>query len=152
MYKKCTICYENNKKPSNKDCQYCDDELQRLEAENKLLEEEKRDKIKLLEQIINILYPNSSDNELYDVAFNVEFINKLKEIKAENEELKEEYKQFQHISADEVHRLRKALVEIREDMQEDTTCESRECGCDDYAQCLNCIKETIITKINEVLK
>lgn len=45
----------------------------------------KRDKIKLLEQVINILYPDASDNELYDVAFNIEFIDKLKELQAEND-------------------------------------------------------------------
>lgn len=45
-----------------------------------------------------------------------------------------------------------ALEEIREDLEQDITCESRECGCDDYGECLKCIKETILDKINEVLK
>ena len=46
---------------------------------------------------------------------------------------------------------RQALQEIREELEEDMTCESRECGCDDYGECLNCLKETILTKINEVI-
>lgn len=60
------------------------------------------------------------------------------------------FKQLQRLKA-ENEQLKQALEEIREDMQQDTTCESRECGCDDYAECINCMKETIINKINEVL-
>lgn len=47
-------------------------------------------------------------------------------------------------------KYRSALEEIRGEVEQDTTCESRECGCDDYAECLNCIKETILNKISEV--
>lgn len=42
------------------------------------------------------------------------YFKQLQRLKAENEELKEEYKQFQRISAGEVNRLRKALEEVRE--------------------------------------
>lgn len=51
----------------------------------------------------------------------------------------------------ENRKLEYALQEIRDELKEDTTCESRECGCDDYGECLNCLKETILTKINEVI-
>lgn len=63
----------------------------------------------------------------------------LKAKEQECEELKEQLQKY-----------RSAFEEIREDMEQDTTCESRECGCDDYAECLNCIKETILNKISEV--
>ena len=51
----------------------------------------------------------------------------------------------------QIDKYRQALQEIREELEEDITCESRECGCDDYGECLNCLKETILTKINEVI-
>ena len=66
----------------------------------------------------------------------VDLQEQLNQLKKDNEQLK---------------KYRSALEEIREDMEQDTTCESRECGCDDYAECLNCIKETILNKISEVL-
>lgn len=52
-------------------------QLKKMEQENKELKE----KIDIIEQIIKILYPNASDDELYDVAFNGEYIDKLKELK-----------------------------------------------------------------------
>ena len=44
--------------------------LQALKDEIKYLEEEKKEKIQLLEQIINILYPNANDDELFTITFN----------------------------------------------------------------------------------
>ena len=40
-----------------------------------------KEKIDIIEQMIKILYPNASDDELYDVTFNGEYIDKLKELK-----------------------------------------------------------------------
>lgn len=51
----------------------------------------------------------------------------------------------------EIKKYKQALEEIKEDLEQDTTCESRECGCDDYGECLKCVKETILDKIKEVL-
>lgn len=65
----------------NPDCYF--KQLKRLEQENK-------EKINILEQIINILYPNANDDELYDVAFNSEYIDKLKELIKSNERLQKE--------------------------------------------------------------
>lgn len=88
---------------------------------------------------------------------------KADRLKQENERLKKSIERYR--SANErlydkrvddfnltLTKYKSVLEEIREDMEKDTTCESRECGCDDYAECLNCIKETILNKINEVLK
>lgn len=103
-------------------------------------------------------------------------IQKIKELEQENKELKKVNQSLSMLGTDlasanetvrkeffradknkdmwreKAEEYRSALEEIREDMEQDTTCESRECGCDDYAECLNCIKETILNKINEVLK
>lgn len=44
----------------------------------------------------------------------------------------------------------KTLIEkIRQEVQEDVTCESRECGCDNYEECIECLKNTILNIINE---
>ena len=59
--------------------------------------------------------------------------------------------QYKEIANKKLNDYKQALKDIREDMEKDTTCESRECGCDDYAECINCMKETIINRINEVL-
>ena len=49
--------------------------------EYKHLQRENKEKIGIIEQMIKILYPNASDDELYDVTFNGEYIDKLKELK-----------------------------------------------------------------------
>lgn len=47
----------------------------------KHLQRENKEKINIIEQMIKILYPNANDDELYDVTFNGEYIDKLKELK-----------------------------------------------------------------------
>lgn len=47
--------------------------------------------------------------------------------------------------------LETALEEIKAELKDDLTCESRECGCDDYGECLECLKETILNIITEVI-
>ena len=47
--------------------------------------------------------------------------------------------------------LEHALEEIKTELKEDLTCESRECGCDDYGECLECLKETILNIITEAI-
>ena len=46
-------------------------------------------------------------------------------------------------------RYRKALEEIEEELKEDIYCESQECGCDDFEECLRCTKDLILNIINE---
>ncbi len=92
--------------------------------------------------------------EKYDTLTNKFFNSETDKtrLEQENKELRREIvelrKDCNHCN---FYKYRSALEEIKEDMEQDTTCESRECGCDDYAKCLNCIKETILNKINEVL-
>lgn len=46
-------------------------------------------------------------------------------------------------------RYRKALEEIEKELKEDVYCESQECGCDDFKECLNCVKTQILDIINK---
>ena len=50
----------------------------------------------------------------------------------------------------ENEQLKNCLREIARELKEDLTCESRECGCDDYGECLKCLKDTILNMISEV--
>ena len=45
-------------------------------------------------------------------------------------------------------RYRKALEEIEQELKEDIYCESQECGCDDFKECLRCTKDLILDIIN----
>lgn len=47
-------------------------------------------------------------------------------------------------------KLKKALEEIEKELKEDINCESQECGCDDFEECLRCTKEHILNIINKV--
>lgn len=49
----------------------------------------------------------------------------------------------------ETNRYRKALEEIEKELKEDVYCESQECGCDDFEECLNCVKTQILDIINK---
>lgn len=49
-----------------------------------------------------------------------------------------------------IARYRKALEEIERELKEDIYCESQECGCDDYEECLRCTKNIILNIINKV--
>ncbi len=75
----CAIC--NEKEPCiYKIANELEEKLQAKEQECKGLEEEKLDRQNALTEMINILYPNSDDDELFTVVFNSEYIDKLKEV------------------------------------------------------------------------
>ena len=46
--------------------------------------------------------------------------------------------------------LKETLIEIQQDLEFATYCESQECGCDDPNECLECTKKQILQKISEV--
>lgn len=75
----CTLYPHGTRCSENKNCYY--KQLARKTQECEYLEEEKRDKINLLAQIIEILYSEADEDELYRVAFNCEFIDKAKQLK-----------------------------------------------------------------------
>lgn len=83
-----------------------------------------------------------------------ELYEKNVQLQEENEELKKQLEFSRtHKTVLDAERIKykQALEEIKEDLEQDTTCESRECGCDDYGECLKCVKETMLDKISEVL-
>ena len=45
--------------------------------------------------------------------------------------------------------LEQTLDEIKKELKEDLYCESQECGCDDFEECLKCTKEHILDIINK---
>lgn len=68
-------------------CSYCYDyqncyykQLKRKEKECERMKEEKLDRQNALTEMINILYPNADDDELFTAVFNSEYIDKLKEV------------------------------------------------------------------------
>lgn len=65
-------------------------------------------------------------------------IDKLRAKEQECEELKKEINGYKTI-----------IEKIRQEVQEDVTCESRECGCDSYEECIECLKNTILNIIDE---
>ena len=58
-------------------------------------------------------------------------------------------KTFVETSEKDIDRYRKALEEIEKELKEDVYCESQECGCDDFEECLNCVKTQILDIINK---
>jgi len=121
-------------------------ELKRLEQENKELKEKI---IELSEEKGHLIVEN---NTLKESNQSLSMLGT--DLVSANETVRKEFfraDKNKDMWREKAEEYRSALEEIREDMEQDTTCESRECGCDDYAECLNCIKETILNKINEVI-
>ena len=68
----------------------------------------------------------------------LELQQKLQAKEQECEELKKEINGYKIISE-----------QIKQEVQEDVTCESRECGCDSYEEYIECLKNTILNIIDE---
>ena len=45
--------------------------------------------------------------------------------------------------------LLKQRDKLQKELKEDLYCESQECGCDDFEECLNCVKTQILDIINK---
>lgn len=138
----CGAIHKGACKVYSKDCEYNKDcyfkQLRRLQEEN----EELKAKIAKFRW----------DNPYYDLYNNV--VGQRDNLKKENEKLKKKKDEYFVMNLNyevKISDLTQALEEIKEDLEQDTTCESRECGCDDYGECLKCVKETILDKIKEVL-
>ena len=86
---------------------------------------EQKDKdIKYLTKCLDNSFKTQQDSELY-------WEREKKKLKAENEKLEQ------------------TLIEIQQDLEFATYCESQECGCDDANECLECTKNHILQKISE---
>lgn len=64
-------------------------------------------------------------------------------------QLKKEHKE-KHKFIDKYFMYKFMAERIKKDLEESTECESQECGCDDYEQCLKCTINRILKEINEV--
>ena len=47
------------------------------------------------------------------------------------------------------NKYKRGLEKIEKELKEDLYCESQECGCDDFEECLKCTKEHILDIINK---
>ena len=84
---------------------------------------------------------NPINCELYtidELSTILDLQEQLKHKEQECEELKKEINGYKTI-----------IEKIRQEIQEDETCESQECGCDNYEECIECLKNTILNIINE---
>lgn len=83
-------------------------------------------------------------------------------LKKQNEELQKQIRNLQIINTKLQNRnqqlndattkakcYEQALNEIEKELKEDVYCESQECGCDDFEECLKCTKEHILDIINK---
>lgn len=80
--------------------------------------------------------------------------NRIKDLQTENEKLKKSSGFWGRTTArtqDESDRYKQVLKEIQQELRQSLYCESQECGCDDYEECLECTKNQILQKC-EVLK
>ena len=71
-------------------------------------------------------------------------------IEQENEELKEQLQAKEQECEElkkEINGYKTIIEKVRQEIREDLTCESRECGCDDYEECIECFKDTILNII-----
>lgn len=81
-------------------------------------------------------FEKHSPKAIRQIAFDL--YKQLARKEQECEELKKEINGYKIISE-----------QIRQEVQEDVTCESRECGCDSYEECIECLKNTILNIIDE---
>ena len=51
---------------------------------------------------------------------------------------------------EKAEKYEQALDDIEKELKEDINCESQECGCNDFEECLKCTKEHILDIINKV--
>ena len=102
-----------------------------------------------------------------------DYLQRCKQLEQECEELKEEIltknekiKELRFSVSDLTNRLcylnaeksfrivdlEQTLDEIEKELKEDIYCESQECGCDDFEECLKCTKEHILDIIKTIDK
>ena len=124
------------------------------------------------ENLNNRQMVESAENLIYE---NSELIKNLKEKEQECEELKGQINKvkdyvkhnMQDVDCDnwlerfiytfedwkkslqnDTDRYKQTLDEIEKELKEDVYCESQECGCDDFEECLKCTKEYILDIIS----
>lgn len=101
----------------------------------------------------------AEDNFACEVQARLYHQNEWLKFSNECEELKKQLKTSEkwRINAESLNekldikntRYSKALEKIEQELKEDIYCESQECGCDDFEECLKCLKEHILDIINK---
>lgn len=130
------------------DCDY--KQLARKTQECIMLEEEKSEKINLLEQVIKALYPNADDDELFEVAFNAEFIDKAKTIAQECEDLKLCLQQSKDNNKSTLKLLENKHAECEELKRKvELMTDCPDCKVDEYKEALKEIEELVTPVANK---
>ncbi len=106
-------------------------ECEELKKTNIHIDNNRKCKAKKLKEIEQLLIDSSS-------GYTDEVMQKIMEIihKPETVCFENKYEQ--------------ALDDIEKELKEDINCESQECGCNDFEECLKCTKEHILDIINKV--
>lgn len=92
--------------------------------------------------------PHKAENE----ELKKEIINKNEKIKELRFSISDLTNRLCFLNAEKSFRivdLEQALDEIEKELKEDIYCENQECGCDDFEECLNCVKTQILDIINK---
>lgn len=92
--------------------------------------------------------PHKAENE----ELKKEIINKNEKIKELRFSVSDLTNRLCYLNAEKSFRivdLEQTLDEIEKELKEDIYCESQECGCDDFEECLNCVKTQILDIINK---
>ena len=119
--------------------------------------------VKVLKEKINMCFilllnkletPETIEQTIYEHldAFVKEWNTQLARKTHECEELKD-YARRQENQREtyykEFLKKNRALEEIEEELKEDIYCESQECGCDNFEECLRCTKDLILDIVNK---
>lgn len=92
--------------------------------------------------------PHKAENE----ELKKEIINKNEKIKELRFSVSDLTNRLCYLNAEKSFRivdLEQTLDGIEKELKEDIYCESQECGCDDFEECLKCTKEHILDIINK---
>ena len=159
----CCEVWDNECEAQN--CYY--KQLKRLEEENEKIKKQYNcyacGNCKGTEDYINLEKHHKGLRKQFDILVkrNNELSLRIEQLEQENEELKQKYEKiYEHqgevvkaysLNKNKLSLYKHALEEIKAELKEYLTCESRECGCDDYGECLKCLKETILNIITEVI-
>ena len=115
-------------------------------------------KTQVIDEIEEVIKPYQEQIELDALSLPIAIESILERKTQECEELKEQLQVNQPTGICETctakailqnGKYHKALEEIEQELKEDIYCESQECGCDDFEECLKCTKDLILNIIDK---
>lgn len=130
-------CYFKQLKRKEQECEDLKEKNALLESQMAIKDEyrEMSENLKAEEKFLKQCCQKAGE-ELAKHSF--EYDGKEKNLVVQAMELNEKYE-----------KLENALEEIEQELKEDIYCESQECGCDDYEECLRCTKNIILDIVNK---